>query len=185
MLLAIAVLVGVSLIYFGKDILRNFQNDWTGDSTGVPQTHSATADQYDFIATVPPQFLATDCDNSLWQHNAEDERVSVPCIYVTGVVEKVKPEDDGDMNIQLKPDPQYSVLLNSYNIKDGDGKIALEPICAVSPSNFRPAFKKACSGYTNHVFIPAVGMHIGVKGSYGQDKHYWMEIHPVTSIDIL
>ena len=181
--LAIAVLVGWCYIFFGKDVLGIFQNDWVGDSIGVPQTLSSSTPLYNFIATVPQQFVATGCDSSLWQHNAEDEKVSAPCIYLTGVVEQVKPEDDGDMNIQLKPDSQYSVLLNSYNIKEGAGNIGLEPICVVSP--LRPAFKESCKGYSSHVFIPAVGMHIGVKGSYGQDKHYWMEIHPVTSIDVL
>ncbi len=177
--LPIAVLVGSYFIFFGKDKLHTFQND----STSAPKTLNLSTTQYDFIASIPPQFVATGCDSSLWQYNAEEEKVSAPCIYLTGVVQQVRPEDDGDMNIQLKPDSQYSGLLNSYNSNDGGGNIGLEPICVVRPS--KTVFKKACKGYSNHVTIPEVGMHIGVKGSYGQDKHYWMEIHPVTSIDVL
>ena len=181
--LAISVVAGMAYIFFGKDMLQISQNEWVGNSTGAAEAPASSTAQYDFIATVPKEFVATDCESGLWQHNAEDEKVSVPCIYVTGTVVKVKSEDDGDMNIQLKPDPQYSVLLNSYNIKDGAGNLGVEPICVVSPS--KPAFIKSCKGYSSQITIPAVGTHIGVKGSYGQDKHYWMEMHPVTSISIL
>ena len=181
--LAIAILVFLSYILFGQNVLRISQMDWVGDLTGIQHPHASTTALYDFIATVPQQFISTDCDSSLWQHNAEAEKISAPCIYITGVVERVKPEDDGDMNIQLKLDSQYSTLLNSYNIKDGAGNIGIEPICVVIPS--RSAFKESCKGYSSHVTIPEVGMHIGVKGSYGQDKHYWMEIHPVSSINVL
>ena len=191
--LAGVALVGLLYLFLGKDMITASPNNNTAavsqqqnSSTTVPKEQDAAAadpQQYDFIATVPPEFIATGCDSSLWEHNAEEERVAAPCIYVTGVVMRVKSEDDGDMNIQLKPDPQYAVLMNSYNIKDGESNIGIEPICVVGPS--KKSFIKSCAGYTNAVFIPKVGMHIGVKGSYGQDKHRWMEMHPVTSISVL
>lgn len=138
-----------------------------------------------FIASVPLGVKATGCDESLWQSNAEAERVSERCVYITGTVVETHPEDDGEMHIDIKVDDAFKSLLNQHNLQEGKGVIGVEPICVVKPKKKEKAFIKACEGFINTVYLPKVGEHIGVLGAYTQDKHLWMEIHPVTKIDKL
>ena len=121
------------------------------------------------------------CNSSLWNYNAEEEQVITPCVTFTGVVQSTHAEDDGDQNIQLRPDPEYIHLINTWNIVGQWGNIALEPICE-NPSS-KKSFRKACAGYVSSINLPHTGEHISVTGSYGADKHGWVEIHPVTKIE--
>ncbi len=120
------------------------------------------------------------CGASLWKYNAEEENILKSCVTISGVVVSRNAEDDGDENIQLKPDPEYVHLLNVWNIFGQWGNIAVEAICENHPS--KDNFRKACKGYKSQVILPHVGDHISVTGSYGIDKHGWTEIHPVTKI---
>ena len=122
------------------------------------------------------------CNDLLWNHNAEEEQVLKSCVTISGVVVSRNAEDDGDENIQLKPDPQYVHLLNIWNVLAQWGHIAVEAICENHPS--KGNFKKTCKGYKSQVTLPRVGDHISVTGSYDIDKHGWTEIHPVTKIII-
>lgn len=126
---------------------------------------------------------ATPCDESLWRFNAEKEKVIIPCITLTGVVERKHKEADGDENIQVRPDADYMHLLNAWNILLQWGDIAVEPICENAPT--KKEFIEACAGYKSALTLPHVGDRVSVTGSYGTDKHGWAEIHPVTRIDIL
>ena len=137
------------------------------------------------VAPVPPDVLATGCDESLWNFNAEKETVSQRCVYITGMVVRSSPESDGDYHIDIIPDAPYASLMNLHNRIEGKGTIGVEPICVVQPKKKQTAFVKACSGFVNSVHIPQVGEHIGVLGALSQDKHLWMEIHPVTKITVL
>jgi len=123
------------------------------------------------------------CNETLWQYNAEEEQVIKPCITLTGTVESTHAEADGDENIQLNPDSGYVHLLNVWNILGQWGDIAIEPICENPPSEKK--FVKACTGYKSTITLPHVGDHISVTGSYGADKHGWVEIHPVTKIALI
>lgn len=123
------------------------------------------------------------CDSTLWQYNAEKEDVAMPCITITGTVMSRHSEDDGDENIQLKPDPEYVHLLNIWNVLGQWGNMAIEPICENTPA--KKEFKKACQGYTSNLTLPGVGDRVRVTGSYGTDKHSWFEIHPVTKIEVI
>ena len=123
------------------------------------------------------------CDDSLWNHNSEDEQILKSCVTISGVVESRHAEADGDENIQLKPDPDYVHLLNIWNILGQVGNIAVEPICEHHPT--RENSKEACAGYKSHVKLPRKGDHVSVTGSYVIDKHRWTEIHPVTKIFVL
>jgi hypothetical protein len=125
------------------------------------------------------------CDESLWQHVYNPQRLQVVkrCITVTGKIVKRKAEPDGDVHIQLKLDSQFQNLLNERNRRGQNGNLVLEPVC-VGPVTQADA-KAACRNFTNKVHIPAVRTRVSVTGSYVLDtapKHGWMEIHPVTSI---
>ena len=138
-----------------------------------------------FVASVPPDVSASGCDESLWRFNAEQEKLSQPCVYITGTVVRSQPEADGDYHIDIAPDAPFMALMNEHNLIEGNRTIGVEPICVVQPKKDETAFIKACSGFISSVYIPKVGQHIGVLGAFTQDKHLWMEIHPATKITVI
>jgi hypothetical protein len=124
------------------------------------------------------------CDQSLWNHVYNPSRLQVvePCKTVTGVIESIRTEADGDYHIQLKPDPQFSNLINSANVNGQFGDLLLEPIC-VNPVT-QPDAISACQDFHQNINIPPIGSHVQVTGSYVLDNQHdeRAEIHPVTSI---
>jgi len=126
------------------------------------------------------------CDKSIWDHVYDPSRLEVidPCKVVTGIVDELDQNEDGDTHMLLKLDAGYEDLLLKKNKKKKEGDLVVEVVCA------HPATDKkvgaACSGYSNKVSIPSVGDHIRVTGSYVDDTHNgWAEIHPVSRIEKL
>lgn len=126
------------------------------------------------------------CDPALWQHVYHPYRLHVisACKTVTGTVEDVRQEPDGDTHILLKPDPGYAGLINAGNIKREHGDLVLETICAGSVSQADAV--AACHGFTSRVRSVSAGDRVRVTGSYVLDAdHGWMEIHPVSRITVI
>ena len=140
-------------------------------------------------AQVPAKLPATSvgCDKSLWQHVYNPSRLKIvsECMTVTGVIEVVRKEKDGDLHILLKLDRPFANLTNSANDKSQKGDLVLEPICQ-DPVSQEDA-KAACASFSKHVEIPKVGTHVSVTGSYVLDLQHqgWAEIHPVTSVTVI
>jgi hypothetical protein len=124
------------------------------------------------------------CDQSLWNHVYNPSRLKIidPCKTVSGVIESIRSERDGDFHIRLKLDPEFSNLINSANINGQFGDLVLEPIC-INPVTQADAIS-ACQNFHQHINISPVGTHVKVSASYVLDKQHngWAEIHPVTSI---
>lgn len=135
------------------------------------------------VTETPTSSPVSSCDQSLWDHVYHAYRLQVinPCMTVSGTIDVVRQEADGDNHILVKLDPQYIGLLNSVNASDQHGDLVVETIC-VNPVTQADAVQ-ACNGYQSNVTIPSTGTHVTITGSYVLDKdHGWMEIHPVTSI---
>jgi hypothetical protein len=79
-------------------------------------------------------------------------------------------ETDGDYHIRLKPDPQFSNLVNSANANGQFGDLLLEPIC-VNPVNQLDAVS-ACQDFHQNISIPPIGTHVQVTGSYVLDNQH-------------
>ena len=127
------------------------------------------------------------CDQSLWNHVYQSSRLQIVnrCITVSGVIESIRAEPDGDSHIRLKLDSQFTKLINLANIKDQFGDLVLEPICqhtVIQPNAFF-----ACNDFHQNINIPPIGAHVKVTGSYVLDTWHnkWAEIHPVSSITSL
>ena len=77
------------------------------------------------------QSTATQCDQSLWEYVYNPGRLQVldPCVSVTGTVEEIRKEADGDVHILFRLDQQFESLLNEKNIARQHGDLVLEPIC--------------------------------------------------------
>lgn len=131
----------------------------------------------------PTQTSNGQCDQTLWQHVYHPARLQVldPCISVTGSVEEVRKEADGDIHILFRLDQQFESLLNEKNVSRQYGDLVLEPICQ---GNVRQAdAEEPCSRYNGPYFEPQIGQRYLVSGTYVHDvDHGWNELHPVTSM---
>jgi len=123
------------------------------------------------------------CNQTLWQYVYNPGRLQVlnPCISVTGAVEEIRKEADGDIHIRFRLDRQFASLLNEKNISNQQGDLILEPICQ---GKVRQAdAEELCSQYNGPYFEPVVGQRYLVSGAYVHDAdHGWNELHPVTSM---
>ena len=131
----------------------------------------------------PSQISAAQCDQTLWQHVYNPSRLHVlaPCISVTGTVEEIRKEADGDVHILFRLDQPFASLLNEKNISRQEGDLVLEPICQHKVRQADAA--EPCGGYDGPYFEPQIGQRYTVSGAYVHDAdHGWNELHPVTSL---
>jgi hypothetical protein len=127
------------------------------------------------------------CDPTLWQYVYHPARLQVlgdPCISVTGSVEDIRKEPDGDLHILFRLDQQFQSLLNEKNISRQYGDLVLEPVCQ---GTVRQAdATEPCSRYNGPYFEPQVGQRYLVSGTYVHDvDHGWNELHPVSSMQLI
>ena len=114
------------------------------------------------------------------------------CTTVTGVVDSITTEDDGDVHINVKLDPAYSNLLNDKNISGEHGDLVTEIVPAdelgCTPGQPpKPAHDTYDYGYCTgaNLQTPQVGASVEVVGPYVLDTaHGWMEIHPIWGISV-
>ena len=137
------------------------------------------------------------CDDSLWDHVYHPQRLIVKqkCIAVTGTIvdashgqhpDGVRHEADGDTHGWIDLDPQFKSLLNAGNVSDEGGNLVFEIVCKFRVT--QADAKSACpASYHSPVQLAPVGSHVRIVGSYVQDTNHarWMEIHPVTSIELI
>jgi hypothetical protein len=85
------------------------------------------------------------------------------CKVAIGAVRKVKFEEyDGDVHVDLRPDPGYEKLL-----ADGNGRIGGNLVVEIIPQD------------RSRVVVPEEGARIEVVGPWVEDTtHGWNEIHP-------
>jgi hypothetical protein len=100
---------------------------------------------------------------------------------LTGVIDRIKDEPDGDYHVRLRLDPQFGSLVNSANVTQQGGDLVLEPVCIHAITQADAV--SACAGYTNPLSVPAPGTHVTATGAYVLDTdHGWMELHPLWDI---
>jgi hypothetical protein len=134
-----------------------------------------------------PQKTAPVCSDpySTESHIYNPDRLVVykDCQTVSGIVDRVIVEADGDYHIRLGLDTAYQNLTNSVNNSDQYGDLVLEIVCANTVTQTDAV--GVCQNYVNHVTVPQEGQHIIATGPYVWDTdHGWTEIHPVYSLTI-
>lgn len=125
------------------------------------------------------------CNKSLWDHVYNPQRLKIidSCKTVTGVIDNIRVEKDGDYHIRLHLDPEFTDLINDANVNQQHGDLVLEPICENTVEQEDAI--DSCSNFSYPVDILPVVTHVKVIGSYVLDLQHdgWAEIHPVTSIE--
>lgn len=177
----VAALVGLVGCASGPVPHMTLPNTPTGLTTSATPTTSPTGQPQPATAGSTPR---QSCDERLWAHVYHPQRLKVVnrCVTVTGTIDVVRTEADGDRHILLHLDPNYASMVNPVNVAKQHGDLVLEPVCE-GPVTQADA-KAACAGYRSPVVVPPVGTHVAVIGAYVTDSEHggWAEVHPVTSI---
>lgn len=102
-------------------------------------------------------------------YHPERLKVLDPCKKASGTVVEVRHEEDGDLHVNVRPDPAYENLLISGNYSGEGGNLVVEMM--------------ARDG--GHLPEPKPGQHLLLIGAYVNDlQHDWAEIHPVWGVSI-
>ena len=127
---------------------------------------------------------ATTCrptDQDRYVYNPSRLEVQAACIRITGVVEAVRHEADGDLHILVALDPAYRRLLTAANQGEELGDLVVEPVCVRSVS--QTDAKATCAAdpdpYAGQ--LPTVGAAVWIEGRYVLDLDHgsWAELHPL------
>jgi hypothetical protein len=153
----------------------SFSSSSAGTTTSAPSSPSIV---------IASESTPGKCDDSLWNHVYNPSRLQIvdKCITVTGIIDSIRTERDGDLHIRLKPDPPHAHLVNQANQENQFGDLVLEPICIGKVTQATAI--SACQNFHQDIDIPPVSSHVQVTGSYVLDKEHgeWTEIHPVTTM---
>jgi len=135
------------------------------------------------------------CDPLLAKHIYHAQRLHVQkaCVSVTGIWQDAshgktgdgcRHEKDGDGHCWLKLDAGQEQYLNAENRSEQDSNLVIEPIYIYkSTQPDAVAFRK---GFSQQIKLPPIGAHVKVTGVWVLDaQHGHLEIHPVTSIEVL
>jgi hypothetical protein len=155
-------------------------------STAISVTPSPTTTHHRLTSREAARRHPGVCDPSLWRaiYHAYRLHVVAACKTVTGTVESVRSEPDGDVHVLLKLLANRSGLLNGGNLTGTDGDLVAEIICVGTVT--QADAESACAGHVNQVAVPSAGERIRISGTYVLDAdHGWMEIHPVSSLSVL
>ena len=146
-------------------------------------------------APVPSAAGSSDCPVDVQAHTYHPQRLLTlaPCVTVSGTVEVIRHEADGDAHILLRVDPGQPVpassgcdgtanpcssWINSMNTSAQHGDLIVEPECEYRVTQADAV--SACQDYGSPLALPAIGQHVSVTGPWVLDQqHGWLEIHPV------
>jgi hypothetical protein len=171
----------VALLFIAVLVLCSCVNNSTLSQTSLK---SEEAKKHKNQITTAPVESSSDCDPNKWKHVYDPERLEVldKCKVVTGVITERNADPDGDEHMLLKLDAGQKHLLTKKNKTKKDGCLVIEAVCVNSITRKRAM--GICNGYANDVWLPKVGDHVKVTGSYVLDSNNgWTEIHPITKIE--
>lgn len=120
-------------------------------------------------------------DQDRYVYNPDRLAVQAACIRVTGTVEAVRKEADGDLHILVALDPVYTHLLTPANRGEELGDLVVEPVCVRSVTQVDA--EGTCAADPDPLMgpFPAIGAKIWMEGRYVFDLDHggWAELHPL------
>src|SRR6476659_223578 len=116
------------------------RNNNNQDQSGIPSEDDEGASSNGFSSSPEPLSSSSvtvsestpgKCNDSLWNHVYNPSRLEIvdTCITLTGVIDSIRSEQDGDLHIRLRLDPPHAHLVNQANQENQFGDLVLEPIC--------------------------------------------------------
>ena len=158
----------------------------SGSTTDLPIAPSASAIPIHSSApkrTAPPTPKPASCkptDQDQYVYHPSRLAVQAACIRVSGTVEAIRREADGDLHILLALDPAYAHLLTSANQGVELGDLVVEPVCVRSVSQ-ADAVAVCAADRDPMTALPAVGDRVWMEGRYVFDSDHggWAELHPL------
>jgi hypothetical protein len=129
-------------------------------------------------STPPPTCVPTDQDRYVYR--PARLQVIAPCTRVTGVIEVMSLEADGDVHINVRLDAPYVGLLNGGNLFE-DGDLVVEPVCQIPPPQADAIRICAADPDPLNGPLPRIGDHVWMEGRQVLDlqHHAWVELHPL------
>jgi len=128
--------------------------------------------------TSPSPAACVPNDQDSYIYNPDRLLVKAACIRVTGTVDGIEVEPDGDRHIRLHLDPGQEDLLTLDNALLG-GDLLLEAIC-LNVGSQRSSVASCSRDHDPLTNLPAVGAHITAEGRHVIDQHHgWAELHPL------
>jgi len=113
-------------------------------------------------------------------YNPDRLAVLAACIRVTGTVDVIRTEADGDLHILVTLDPAYRDLLTPANQGEERGDLVVESVCvrAVTQADALATCQRDHDPLTS---LPDAGMHVWLEGRYVHDLDHsgWSELHPL------
>lgn len=147
--------------------------------TSQPTVFSPTSQPTPYTTPVPVACVPTDQDH--YVYHPYRLKVAAACIRVTGIVQAVRQEADGDFHILLALDATYASLLTPANQGVELGDLVVEPIC-VHPVTQADAVA-LCAADPDRLPrpYPIVGDRVWMEGRYVFDLDHggWAELHPL------
>jgi hypothetical protein len=171
-------------------------------TTAPPAITSTTIDEDEATdpnaaGAVPPTVPAPSSDSPACRSDPHanvyhpDRLVVVsPCVTVSGVVDDVRHESDGDYHLNIGLDPAFAGMVNDRNVSGEDGALVAEIVPADQPGCTPGQPPKPATGTYDYgtctganELPPPVATHVVLTGPYVLDTaHGWMEVHPVWAI---
>ncbi|MBI3624295.1 hypothetical protein HY218_01540 [Candidatus Saccharibacteria bacterium] len=104
------------------------------------------------------------------------------CKTVTGTIEQIKVEADGDSHALLSLDAPYTELLTQQNYRQQRGYLVIEDTCHSSPKDILA--KLICHHYRSSLSNSVVGKKYEITGNYVIDDWHgsWAEIHGLSEL---
>jgi len=118
-------------------------------------------------------------DQDRYVYRPERLQLLKPCMHMTGTVDHLVVEPDGDVHLSVRPDPAYQGLLVEAN-KPGGGYLVVETVCY--SFSFHADAMGLCAADTDRMQnIPQAGDHVWMEGRYVLDVGHsaWAELHPL------
>ncbi len=152
-------------------------------STPAAVGPSATPTTNGAAATTAPASASTAClptDQDRYVYHPARLIVKARCLRVSGVIDAIRQEADGDLHILLRLDSAYRRFLTPANQGEELGDLVVEPIC-VHPVSQADAIA-SCAGDPDPLQnLPHTGMRVWMEGRYVLDSDHgdWAELHPL------
>lgn len=106
--------------------------------------------------------------------------VKARCLRVSGVIDAVRQEADGDLHILLRLDAAYRRYLTPANQGEELGDLVVEPVC-VHPVTQADAIAACAADPDPLQDLPHTGMRVWMEGRWVLDTDHgdWAELHPL------